>query len=311
MIALVAALVVSACGGDDPQAEAGAPDEQADVASADAATVEAGTPEEAAAILIGCESTVADGVPAFYSSYFRCTDIALDGDHVVITGTNLPPHLSYYYGEDNAQFEAFDFSRSDEYRPNPNQIAEQMFVIRVPIDPVATGVTIDEDTVNLDTGDATDYPFGAAGVALDGVALFNPLAAPGDDIEDERFTFDSNEGHPQQQGAYHYHAVAIGPLAVLQSLGLSTSMTPGEAEIELYGVMCDGTVALGAAELDGSAVETELDLQAGHVHDLVDGAGTVLLEDRYHVHMAPSIGVEPRGLTPEAQYYSTCDVTAR
>jgi hypothetical protein len=156
-------------------------------------------------------------------------------------------------------------------------------------------------------GDNTDYPFGTAGVALDGVALCNPLAAPGDDIENEKFTFDSNEGHPQQQGAYHYHSVAVGPLRVLQSLGLSNSDIPGVAQVELYGVMCDGTVVMGGNELDGSSA-TALDLQAGHVHNIVNAGGFVLLEGRYHVHMAPSIGADPRGLTPEAQYCTTCDV---
>ena len=39
---------------------------------------------------------------------------------------------------------------------------------------------------------------------------------------------------------------------------------------------------------------------------IVDANGKVLLEDRYHVHMDPSIGAEPRGLTPEAMIYETC-----
>lgn len=269
------------------------------------------SPDAAAAsitdYLVGCESNVDADVPAFYSAYFRCTDISIDGGEVVVVSSGLPPHLSYYYGDDSDLFEEFDFSRGEQYRPNPNSIAETRFTLRIPLVPVEAGITIDTDTVNLSVGDDTDYPFGTAGVALDGVALFNPLAAPGDDIENEKFTFDSNEGHPQQQGAYHYHAVAVGPLRVLQSLGLSNSDIPGVAQVELYGVMCDGTVVMGANELDGSNA-TGLDLQAGHIHDLVDASGVVLLERRYHVHMAPSIGADPRGLTPEAQYYGTCDV---
>ena len=93
---------------------------------------------------------------------------------------------------------------------------------------------------------------------------------------------------------------------MLRALGLTTSETPGIAEIELYGVMCDGTVVMGANELDASAPVDALDLHAGHSHDIVDGNGNVLLEDRYHVHMASTIGVEPRGLTPEARYYNSC-----
>lgn len=306
MFAAVAVLAIAACGGDDSSAE---PDSSATTSEPESSTTEA--TNNAADSLISCESSIEDGVPAFYSTYFRCTDIAMDGDTVAITGLNLPPHLSYYYGDASPLFEPFDFSRGDEYRPNPNEIAEQQFVIRIPVDPIALDITIDENAVNLAPGDATDYPFGTAGVALDGVALFNPLARPGDDIEDEKFTFDSNEGHPQEQGTYHYHAVAIGPLTVLQSLGFATTNTPGEAETELYGVMCDGTVVMGMMELDGSTPDSGVDLQSGHLHDVDDADGNVLLEDRYHIHMAPTIGASPRGLTPEAQYYSTCDVTAR
>ena len=54
--------------------------------------------------------------------------------------------------------------------------------------------------------------------------------------------------------------------------------------------MCDGTVVMGEAELDGSLADDNLDLQAGHTHDIVDSDANVLLEDRHHIHMAPSIG---------------------
>ena len=313
-------LLAAACGSDDTEAEPSESDvDQSDETTSETVDdTETTDAEEQASEdvdtdtsgrgLIDCVSNVADEVPAFYRTYFRCTDISVDGDVVVIAGSNLPPHFSYYYGEGNALFEAFDYSRGDEYRPNPNVIAENGLILRIPLDPVEAGLTVDGDTVNLATGDDTDYPMGTAGVALDGVALFNPLAAPGDDIEDEKYTFDSHEGHPQQQGAYHYHAVAVGPLTLLQSLGFTTSDIPGVAEIELYGVMCDGTVVMGANELDGTASESELDAQAGHIHDIIDADGTMLLENRYHIHMASTIGAEPRGLTPEAQYYSTCDV---
>ena len=95
---------------------------------------------------------------------------------------------------------------------------------------------------------------------------------------------------------------------MLQSLGLTTTNVPGGAEIELYGVMCDGTVVMGLVEMDGSPVGADFDAQAGQLHDIVDRDGNALLENRYHIHMAPEIGFEPRGLTPEAQYYSTCNV---
>ncbi len=166
-------------------------------------------------MLINCDTSVDDDVAVFYATYFHCSDISLDGDMVVITGANLPPHLSYYYGEGHEQHEDFDYSRGDEYRPNPNEIAS------------------------------------------------------------EKYTFDSIDGHPQQQGAYHYHAASPGPLRILMELEMVTTDVPGEAEIELYGVMCDGTVLMGLVELDGSGVADE-------------------------------IGADPRGLSPEVQYYDSC-----
>ncbi len=311
---LTVAIVSAACGGTgDSTTDTQPPTKEAAEGLATEANDEPTATAEPAANapaidLIGCESNIGPNVPAFYSTYFRCTDISLEGAAVVISGSGLPPHLSYYYGEGSSQFEGFDFSRGEAYRPNPNEIAEARFTLRIPLDPVAAGIVINATTVNLTAGDGTDYPMGFAGVALDGVALFNPLARPGDDIEDEKFTFDSNNGHPQQQGTYHYHAVNTGSLRVLQSLGFTTTNIPGLAEVEMYGVMCDGTVVMGTNELDASASEGGLDLQAGHRHDIVDRDGTVLLGDRYHIHMAPTIGAEPRGLTPEAQYYSTCDI---
>ena len=295
-----------------PTGGTAAPPATAPPATAPPGTTVPTTPETSGGTdpaLQNCDTNIGADVPLFYRAYFRCVDIRLDGDAVVISSSNLPPHLSYYYGEASALFAIFDTSRGNQYRANPNLIAETPFTIRIPLRPVSAGVTINRNAVNGDVGDPSDYGMGVVGVALDSVALFNPLANPPDQIEDERFTFDSNEGHPQMQGAYHYHAGAPGPLRVLASLGFVTSAVWGEAEIELYGVMCDGTVVMGMTELDGSAAATDVDAQAGHTHDIVDGGGTVVLENPYHVHLAQEIGPDPRGLTPEAQYYTTCDVT--
>ncbi len=306
------ALVASGCGGDDTSADAtdAASSDTADTSDA-ADTTDASTTVDAdvdVSLLLNCAGTIDDDVPAFFADYFRCVDISMDGGVVVITSANQPPHLSWYYDQANDLYTQFE-SRGNEYYQNPNTIDDASFTLRIPVTPTESGVTVDDSTVNLDTGDNTDYKFGVAGVALDSASYFNPLAAPGDDIEDEKYSFDLNEGHPENTGTYHYHAPALGPLTVLQSLGLTTSNIPGVAEIELYGIMCDGTVLFGETELDGSAASDDLDAQAGHTHDIVDADRTVLLEARYHVHMASTIGADPRGLTPEAQYYSTCDVS--
>lgn len=316
LLALLVFLVAS-CGDDSEPTTA---DESADETTdtdTDTATDESTEPSADVAVddagdgvelLIGCETNIADDVPEFYATYFRCADVSMDGDTVVIVSVNEPPHLSAYYPEDDPRYEAFDTSRGADYRQNPNTITGETNTVRIPANPAEQGTIIDARTVNAGVGDDTDYPLGTAGIALDGVAYFNPLAGPGDDIEDEVFTFDSLSGHPQQNGNYHYHGTSVGPLRVLWELGAVTTDVVGEAEVELYGVMCDGTVLFGGTELDGSAAAGELDLQNGHTHDIVDSDGTVLLENRYHIHMAAELSLDPRGLTPEAQYYSTCDL---
>ena len=146
---------------------------------------------------------------------------------------------------------------------------------------------------------------GPAGVALDSVVLFNALAAPGDDIENEKYTFDSYEGHPAGT-TYHYHSITPGPLEVMQAIGLTTSTVPGSADVEVYGIMCDGTLVLGCTELDGTQpAGDDLDAQNGPSHDVIDEEGTSHFLDRYHTHICP--GVFPNhNFTPEIQFYSTC-----
>jgi hypothetical protein len=94
-----------------------------------------------------------------------------------------------------------------------------------------------------------------------------------------------------------------------------TSTTPGDAEIELYGIMCDGTVVMGCTELDGSALNTsDWDAQNGHVHDIIDEDGTLMFEDRYHTHICYDTiteedtdgnGYQEHEFTPEISYYQT------
>ena len=88
-----------------------------------------------------------------------------------------------------------------------------------------------------------------------------------------------------------------------------SSTIPGNAEIELYGMMCDGTLILGCTELDGSPPQTsDLDAQNGHAHDITDEEGTNHFQNRYHTHIC--IGDLPAfQFTPEIQFYADCDVT--
>ncbi len=256
-----------------------------------------------------CVGSTAAGVPAFYKDFFRCSDISVSGSNVVIRTNNLPPHDTYYYGEDHENFVAFDTSRGAQYKPNPNTLGEVNVTVTIPLNPTARGLTIDSKAVDgVNGSNNNEYKMGSAGIALDGVVLFNPLAAPGDDIEDEKYTFDGYNAHPAGK-TYHYHTTSPGPLEVVQKIGLTSSTTPGSASVEIYGIMCDGTVVMGCTEADGSAPKTsDLDSQNGHVHDIKNKDGAVLLKGRYHTHMCPG-KIGSHKFTPEIQYYSSCSVS--
>ena len=259
--------------------------------------------------LENCPTQLAADVPAFYRTYFRCVTASRSGSNVVLETRALPPHRSNYYPSTSPNHEPFDTSRGPNYRANPNQLAQQTVRLTIPDQPVSRGLTITTAMVDRQANtNPNEYPLGPAGIALDSVLMFNATAAPGDNIDNEQYTFDRYAGHPQMTGEYHYHSPSPGPLEVLNRAGLSNSTVPGFASVEVYGIMCDGTLVLGCAELDGARVSAAgLDGQNGHVHSLTDGAGTTHFTDRYHVHMCPQEFPSHR-YAPEIRFYSTCTV---
>jgi hypothetical protein len=223
------------------------------------------------------------------------------GGDVVIESDDLPPHLTAYYPDGAPNWTAW----SGDGRQNPNRIARADFTVRVPPSPVSRNLTIDEKLVDLMTNSDSEYSPGPVGVTLNGVAAFNSLAAPGDSIEDKSQSFDAYGGHPERQGNYHYHTASPGPLEALAWHGYTENTRPGSATVELFGIMCDGTVLLGCTELDGSSVDTEeFDAQNGHVHDIADDEETHFAQ-RYHTHICPTAW-ENHPYTPEIQYHTEC-----
>jgi hypothetical protein len=269
-----------------------------DAPSADDDAVAAKDAAKSALSLATCTTKIPSDVPDFYKKYFRCVTITATADGVTIHTEGLPPHLSSYYGIGNANYAPFDTSRGAQYHANPNILRATAVTITIPNAPVAKGVIVTSALVDGQAQTSPlEYGLGPAGVGLDSVLLFDATAAPGDDIANERFTFDDYEGHPAPQGAYHYHGGSKGPLEALAANGVS--------QVELFGVMCDGTVVLGCTELDGSARPTaDLDAQGGHVHDLEDQDGKVHFTARYHTHVCTKDG--GHAYTPEIQYYTTC-----
>jgi hypothetical protein len=248
-----------------------------------ASSVDSGT---VALTLDNCTTTIAPDVPEPYRSMFRCVDLALDGDDLVITTSGLPPHPTYYYGDGNPNFVAWD-TRGGIYAPNPNRLSSRTVSIALPLAPISRGLTIGEPMIDGKAKTSVhEYRGGPAGVALDSVMLFAAFAAPGADLSVEMYTFDEYNAHPSPAGDYHYHRDTPGPIGVLDA----------------YGIMCDGTFVFGCTELGGTPADlTDVDAQNGHAHDV----GTI--PARYHVHICPS-STHPRPYTPEIQFYDRCTI---
>ena len=248
-------------------------------------------------------------VPFYLDEYIRCVDIKVDDDYVNIVTTGLPPHNSNYYLETSPNFVEFDDTRGKDYFESPNKLEANKLTFSVPRNPVARDIVIDEELVDgLVTTSEYEYPPGPAGVALDGVFLFSHLAESGGDIAQEQYSFDAYNGHPSEDGEYHYHTASRGPLEVLRESGEIQTVTPGAAEKEIYGVMCDGTIVLGCTETDGRLpTSSEFDSQNGHVHDLLDEGGDSLIDERYHTHICPGEFPQWKNM-PEIQYYTECKI---
>jgi hypothetical protein len=256
--------------------------------------------------LDSCAESLSSDLPEFFLNYFACVDAETASSGVTVSTDGLPPTPSAYYPSEDPNYVEFD-DRGGTHSQNPNTLGIVNYEMTVPSDPTPKGITINSSLVDnsMDTS-SEEYGPGPQGISLNGVVVFAAMAAPGDDLAEEQYTFDSYEAHPAGE-AYHYHFNTPGPLEVLVDRGHSSSSEIGEGEVELYAIMCDGTVVMGCTELDGSSPEdSDFDAQNGHVHDIDDGAGA-LLENRYHTHVCVSSWSD-YPFFPEIAYYddSSC-----
>lgn len=187
-------------------------------------------------------------LPAAYGRFGGAASVALDGATVVVRTTDVPDHKSPYFGSGNASYEAPQAGM----QVNPNRIASQNIVFRIPAAPAAAT--------------PSDTPLGPMGVAVNGVVLFNQYAAGRVPLTSEIFSFDRYNGHPSPSNQYHYH---IEPLWLTESRGKAS----------LVGVLLDGFPVYGTIEEDGSAPRG-LDSCNGHV-----GATTDYPQGTYHYHV--------------------------
>jgi len=201
-------------------------------------------------------TTIGTGVPDVYKKIYGATSITVEGSYIVIKATSLPDHKSPYYQNTqwaSTKYEAYNGTNT-LWNQNPNVIAEADCTYKIPMNPtVAT------------THAAT--PMGAMGVALNGVPIFNQYAAGGAALTGEINSFDQYDGHPQQQGMYHYHAEPY-------------YLTTAKGKDALIGFLLDGFPVYGPTEGGKTIANSDLDVYHGHTGVTADYPNGI-----YHYHI--------------------------
>ncbi len=215
-----------------------------------------------ALIIISCKKNSDDDntntttVPDVYKKIYGATSIYVEGNYVVIKSTSLPDHKSpYYQGTqwESTKYEAYN-GTNPAYMTNPNRIAQSNLTFKIPLNPAVAS-----------THQAT--PGGPIGVSLNGVAFFNQYAAMGSPLTNEINSFDQYQGHPQQQGQYHYH---VEPFWLTATKGKSA----------LLGFLLDGFPVYGPVENGATVTNAMLDAYHGHTSVTTDYPAGI-----YHYHI--------------------------
>lgn len=195
-------------------------------------------------------SRTAQGLSGYWLKFSCRVTLTKSGSNVVITTDNQPDYKSVYFQTSNGCYAAFS---STVRHANPNVIASKSLSVTVPYAPTAAG-------------SATATPEGVIGVALNGVAIYDNSAAPGDDIYEEEYTFDKCDGHPDVSSTYHYH---------------TEPATITSADTSFVGVMRDGFPIYGRKDYETGNTVTGLDSAGGKTGRTVDSTSTSV----YHYHV--------------------------
>ncbi len=155
---------------------------------------------------------------------------------------------------------------------NPNTIRVQKFVFRLPLVPVLAE-------------SITRVPMGPIGVAINGVAFFNPFEAGGMNAVEgySEVWLDSCCGHPQQTGVYHYHKYP--------SCVKSPFRDDGEQHSPVLGFAFDGFPIYGPYEAKDQLardIPSRADSAAGTAHALDVCNGHTDSARGYHYHVTPN-----------------------
>lgn len=215
-------------------------------------------------------SRTAQGLSGFWLKFSCRVTLTKSGDTVTITTDAQPDYKSPYYGSTNSCYEALAVSGR---AVNPNLLSAQTISMTVDYTPTAN---VAEPTM----------PGGVVGIALNGVAIFDNEAAPGDSIYEEVETFDKCEGHPNNTSVYHYHTE---PSAI------------SNTDDYFVGVMRDGFPIYGRNEFGGGTPTVDADTQA-HSGVTVDSSGASV--GHYHIKLQTS-GPDSAYFLTNGKYYGT------
>lgn len=201
-------------------------------------------------------TVIGANVPDVYKKIYGALSITVEGNYVVITTNDLPDHKSpYYTGTQwaSSKYEAYNGSNS-QFVLNPNRIASQTITFKIPMNPA-------------EASSKQSTPLGAIGVSLNGVSFFNQYAAMNAPLTNEINSFDQYNGHPQQQGAYHYHVEPV-------------YLTATKGKDALLGFLLDGFPVYGPYENGSTVTNASLDVYHGHKHATADYPNGI-----YHYHI--------------------------
>jgi hypothetical protein len=188
-----------------------------------------------------------DGAVNWPSSF----TITTPGTSRVFAGNELPDHPTGVYPV-SVLDDAY------QYDPNPGMISTSL------------SMSFSLEQIPTPSASAQCLPMGPIGVMLSGALLYNGVDALGRDAAVYE-VLDDCEGHPQQQGQYHYHTLTD---CVTDNHGVGHS--------ELLGYAFDGFGIFGKFGVGGDVITNQdLDECHGHTHSVDwDGSPTSI----YHYH---------------------------
>jgi YHYH protein len=183
--------------------------------------------------------------------------VTREGALRVVRANNLPKHAS-------GTFPVPASSVAYQYDRNPNNIEEQQIMLNLP---ATASVAAKPSCV----------PMGMVGFALSGVAIFNALDMQGRDAPAHEIQ-DKCNGHPEQQGQYHYHDWS--PCLAAQNT---------DAPV---GWILDGFPILGPRDSQGKTYNTaDLDACHGRIGAVfLDGKMQIMYHYRFTADYPSTIG---------------------